>query len=77
MTDNLTALDALIEAVEAGRCCTIPSPKCSQPGMTARIMVFAEGYAMMRHKGCMPFVEQTKEVIKFLRAYRAQIGGDA
>ena len=27
-----------------------------------RVMVIAEGYAMVRHSGCMPFIVQEKEL---------------
>ena len=65
-------LRGLIEAVEAGRKVTIPTPHKSAretwPELTARIMGYAEGYVVLRHKGAAPFVMSKRNVIAILRA---------
>ena len=58
-------LRALIEAVEADRVCTIPSPKAE--GVTARIMGYVEGYVVMRHKGAIPFLVHKKDLIAMMK----------
>ena len=69
-------LDRLIEAVEAGKKVTIPTPhpyaRNTVPRPTARIMGYAEGYVVMRHKGAAPFVCTVKEVLDLLRALQAE-----
>lgn len=54
----------LIEAVQAGRRCTLPSPHGR--GWTVRVMGYAEGYMMVRHKGAMPFVWAVSDAVKML-----------
>lgn len=67
----------LIEAVEADQKVTIPTPhkiaRESWPDLTARIMGYAEGYVVLRHKGAAPFVVAKKDVLAILRALE---GGD-
>ena len=31
-----------------------------------RIMAIAEGYVMLRKKGCVPFVESKKDIVKWM-----------
>lgn len=68
----------LREAVEAEQKVTIPTPhkhaRQNWPDLTARIMGYAEGYVVLRHKGAAPFVVPKKEVIAILRALEG--GGD-
>jgi len=70
------SLDKLIEAVEAGKKVTIPSPhphaRNRVPPITARILGYVEGYAVMRHKGAAPFVCTVGEVLACLRALQAE-----
>lgn len=65
-------LARLIEAVEAERKVTIPTPHKSArenwPDLTARIMGYAEGYVVLRHNGAAPFVVAKKDVLAILRA---------
>lgn len=65
-------LRKLIEAVEAEQKVTIPTPhksaRESWPDLTARIMGYAEGYVVLRHKGAAPFVVSKKDVLAILRA---------
>jgi hypothetical protein len=73
---NDDALRALRDAVRAGKLCTVPSPYESprERGETARIMGYAEGYAMMRHNSAMPFVFPVKDLLAILEALIAQQG---
>lgn len=34
----------------------------------AKVMVVSDGYAMMRRKGCMPFVESVKDLEKWAKS---------
>ena len=79
MTEQIAALDALIEAVETRQLVTIPTPHIGcrtshgtidQP-KTARIMGYVEGYTVMRHNGAAPFTMTTNAVLSYLKAYRA------
>lgn len=71
---RLDNLRALYEAVEKGRKCHIPSPYDSirSRGEKARIMAYVEGYAVLRHKGAMPFVLRVKDILTMLAALIAQ-----
>ena len=73
------SLGDLIEAVEAGKKVTIPTPhpqaRNDGPRATARILGYVEGYAVMRHKGAAPFVCTVKEVLAVLRALQAEERG--
>jgi len=64
---NEAAMRELIAAVERGECCTIPSPRI--PHTTVRVMAYADGWMMMRHKGCTPFAELTRVILADLRAH--------
>lgn len=68
MANQLAALDRMIKEVGARRKCVIPSPK--NLDTTARIMGYVEGYVVMRHTGCMPFIMASKDVLKHLQACR-------
>lgn len=74
----MTPLARLLAAVEAERCCAIPTPhhaaKYAPDKPTARIMGYVEGYVVLRHKGAIPFVMAKTEVIAALRALVAMEG---
>jgi len=38
-------------------------------GRTGRIMALAEGYAMVRYKGCAPFIASVKELTRVVPEY--------
>lgn len=71
---RLDNLRALYNAVKDGRKCHIPSPYdlVRVSGEKARIMAYVEGYAVLRHKGAMPFVWQVKDILTMLAALIAQ-----
>jgi len=45
-------------------------------GQEARVMVVAEGYAMLRFKGCCPFVESVKDLPKTFYPVGANASGE-
>ena len=74
----MTALERLSAAIEAGKCCTIPTPhlmaKIHRPDETARIMGYVENYVILRHKGATPFCMTAKDVLGHVRALIAKEG---
>ena len=41
---------------------TCPGLRYKQPRWDVRVMVVAEGYAMVRRKGCCPFVVNVRDL---------------
>lgn len=69
------ALVALREAVERGDIVKgVPSPKKGPRahGYTVAIMAWSGEYAMVRHKGAMPFVTTRKELLSALIAQEGE-----
>ena len=73
------ALTDLLERVDAGECCTIPTPhpgaKDARFNKTARIMGYCEHYVMMRHRLAAPFCMSRNDVMRHLRALIADTEG--
>lgn len=50
-----------LPGIEVGDRCTVDR---HTHGLVARVMAVAEGYAMLRYKGCVPFVAPIAELRK-------------